>query len=208
MPETQQILLFLITSAILTITPGPDILYVVTRGIAQGRLAALASATGFSLGCIAHTAFAVLGLSAVVMSSAFAFTIIKFLGASYLIYIGWKTFSAKATSLNQGDMNILSKKSIFLQSVTANILNPKVALFFIAFLPQFVSKEIGSVSIQMTVFGLLFIINTFVIFSLCGLLAGFIGDYLRNSKRAESFLNKFAGIILICLGVSLAFYNR
>ena len=144
MPDIQQVLLFAVTSAILAVTPGPDILYVITRGMTQGRKPAMAAAAGFSLGNIAHTAFAVLGLSAIVMSSVTIFTAIKLLGAAYLIYIGWKTFTARGATLNGGDTKVLSPKSIFIQSITANILNPKVALFFIAFLPQFVRAENGS----------------------------------------------------------------
>ncbi|QAR33932.1 LysE family translocator [Geovibrio thiophilus] len=208
MPDIQQIFLFAAASAVLAITPGPDILYVVTRGMTQGRKAALSAAAGFSLGNIAHTTFAVLGLSAIVMSSVAIFTVIKLLGAAYLIYIGWKTFTAKGAALNGSDTKVLSPKSIFIQSITANMLNPKVALFFIAFLPQFVRAENGSAAAQMAVFGLIFILCTFAVFSFCGLLAGFIGDYLKRHESAGTLMNRIAGVILMTLGLSLALYKK
>lgn len=208
MPDIQQLVLFAAASAVLAVTPGPDILYVITRGMTQGKAAALSAAAGFSLGNIAHTSFAVFGLSAVIMSSAMAFTVIKLLGAAYLIYIGWKTFTAKSSSINGSGGKIISPKAIFFQSITANILNPKVAIFFLAFLPQFVKPEAGSAPLQMAVFGLVFIICTFIVFSACGLLAGYIGDYLKKNEKAESRLNKTAGLILMGLGLSLAFYKR
>jgi threonine/homoserine/homoserine lactone efflux protein len=208
MPDIQQILLFSAASVVLAVTPGPDILYVITRGMTQGRSAALSAAAGFSLGNIAHTAFAVLGLSAIVMSSVTIFTVIKLLGAAYLIYIGWKTFTAKGASLNGGDTKVLSPKSIFIQSITANMLNPKVALFFIAFLPQFVRAENGSAAGQMAVFGMLFIVCTFIVFGVCGILAGFIGDYLKKNEKAGTLMNRIAGVILMALGLSLALYKK
>jgi threonine/homoserine/homoserine lactone efflux protein len=204
MPDIQQILLFIAASIVLAVTPGPDILYVLTRGMTQGKLAALSAALGFSLGNIVHTAFAVFGLSAIIMSSPTAFTAIKLLGAAYLIYIGWKTFTSKGSSLSGGNSKILTPKAIFIQSITANILNPKVAIFFLAFLPQFVKPESGSAPSQMLVFGLLFIACTLVVFSFCGLMAGFIGDYLKKNEVAENRLNKTAGIILMGLGIALA----
>jgi threonine/homoserine/homoserine lactone efflux protein len=208
MPDIQQVLLFAVTSAILAVTPGPDILYVITRGMTQGRKSAMAAAAGFSLGNITHTVFAVIGLSAVVMSSATIFTAIKLLGATYLIYIGWKTFTAKSTSLDGKDAKILSPKAIFIQSITANVVNPKVALFFIAFLPQFVRAENGSAASQMAVFGLVFIVCTFIVFGICGILAGFIGDYLKRHEKAGTLMNRIAGAVLMGLGLSLALYKR
>jgi threonine/homoserine/homoserine lactone efflux protein len=208
MLDFQQLSIFVATSFLLAVTPGPDILYVLTRGMTQGRKAALSAAAGFSLGNIAHTAFAVAGLSAVLMSSAAAFAAIKYAGAAYLIYIGWKTLRSGAAHLENGNGKILSPKAIFIQSITANILNPKVALFFLAFFPQFIKPQNGSTALQMIMLGSVFITCTFIVFSLSGLLAGSMGDWLKKNEKAGALLNKAAGVILIALGLSLALHKR
>ena len=207
MLDSTQIILFCSTSLLLAITPGPDIIYVITRGITQGHKSGMAAAAGFSLGNIAHTTFAIVGLSAIIRSSALAFTAIKFAGAVYLIYIGWKTFTSKGGASAEKDTKILSPKAVFIQSITANILNPKVALFFIAFFPQFVKPQNGHPAIQMALLGLLFIICTFIVFSACALFSGQIGEKLKHSKGA-GYLNKAAGAVLMGLGVALAFSKR
>ncbi|MGE4268011.1 MAG: LysE family translocator [Deferribacterales bacterium] len=207
MLDSTQIILFCSTSLLLAITPGPDIIYVITRGITQGHKSGMAAAAGFSLGNIAHTTFAIVGLSAIIRSSALAFTAIKFAGAVYLIYIGWKTFTSKGGASAEKDTKILSPKAVFVQSITANILNPKVALFFIAFFPQFVKPQNGHPAIQMALLGLLFIICTFIVFSACALFSGQIGEKLKHSRGA-GYLNKAAGAVLMGLGVALAFSKR
>lgn len=207
MLDSTQIILFCSTSLLLAITPGPDIIYVITRGITQGHKSGMAAAAGFSLGNIAHTTFAIVGLSAIIRSSALAFTAIKIAGALYLIYIGWKTFTSKGGTSAEKDTKILSPKAVFIQSITANILNPKVALFFIAFFPQFVKPQNGHPAIQMALLGLLFIICTFIVFSACALFSGQIGEKLKNSRGA-GLLNKAAGAVLMGLGVALAFSKR
>ncbi len=207
MLDSTQIILFCSTSLLLAITPGPDIIYVITRGITQGHKSGMAAAAGFSLGNIAHTTFAIVGLSAIIRSSAMAFTAIKIAGALYLIYIGWKTFTSKGGTSAAKDTKILSPKAVFIQSITANVLNPKVALFFIAFFPQFVKPQNGHPAIQMSLLGLLFIMCTFVVFSACALFSGQIGEKLKNSRGA-GYLNKAAGAVLMGLGVALAFSKR
>jgi len=207
MLDSTQIILFCSTSLLLAITPGPDIIYVITRGITQGHKSGMAAAAGFSLGNIAHTTFAIVGLSAIIRSSALAFTAIKIAGALYLIYIGWKTFTSKGGTSAEKDTKILSPKAVFIQSITANVLNPKVALFFIAFFPQFVKPQNGHPAIQMALLGLLFIICTFIVFSACALFSGQIGEKLKNSRGA-GLLNKAAGAVLMGLGVALAFSKR
>jgi len=208
MLDTTQIILFATTSLLLAASPGPDVIYVITRGLTQGHRSAMAAAAGFSLGNIAHTAFAILGLSAIIRSSAIAFTAIKIAGALYLIYIGYKTFTSKSEVNAEKDDKVLSAKAVFIQSITANILNPKVAIFFIAFFPQFVKPENGHPSLQMAGLGLVFIICTFIVFSACALFSGQIGNRLKQSKAGAGYLNKAAGAVLMGLGVALAFSRR
>ena len=203
MLDLKTVTLFLTASFILAITPGPDILYVITRGMTQGKKAALAAATGFTLGNIVHTFFAVVGISAILRASAVAFTIVKLAGAVYLIYIGFKTFRAKG-NVSGDNSKILSAKAIFIQSVTANVLNPKVAIFFLAFFPQFVKPQNGNTSMQMIQLGILFMFSAFTVFSIVGIFSGTIGDKLKNNEKLNSKLHQIAGCVLIGLGILIA----
>lgn len=208
MLDLDQLILFATTAVLLAAVPGPDIIYVITRGLTQGRKAGMAAAAGFSLGNIAHTTFCIVGLSAIIMSSAIAFTAIKIAGAIYLIYIGIKTFRSASGAKAEKDNNILSAKAIFIQSITANILNPKVAIFFLALFPQFVRPQNGHPAIQMALLGLTFIACTFVVFSACALFSGQIGNRLKKNANSGKYLTKAAGAVLMGLGVALAFSKR
>lgn len=204
MIDPTQIGLFTAASLVLIFTPGPDIIYVMTRGMAQGRRAALAAAAGFSLDNFVHTFFAVIGLSALLAASATAFTLVKWAGAAYLIYLGIRMIrSASAADLSaQGPP--MSGWAVFRQSVLANVLNPKVAIFFLAFFPQFVDAARGAAHCQIMLLGTLFVALTFICFGSVGLCSGWIGVWLRKNYRMEQRMGKIAGCILIALGVSLA----
>jgi len=206
MLTAEQIALFASTAVLLAMAPGPDVIYVITRGLTQGRASAMAAAAGFSLGNIVHTAFAVIGVSAIIKASALAFTAIKIAGALYLIYIGIKIFRSGGAKTAR-DNKMMKAKTVFIQSVTANILNPKVAIFFIALFPQFIIPENGNPSLQMILLGLEFIICTFFVFSICALFSGQIGEFLKE-KSGGGILNKLAGLVLMGLGVALAFSRR
>ncbi|WP_147822151.1 LysE family translocator [Salidesulfovibrio onnuriiensis] len=202
--DTTQLIMFFSASLILAVTPGPDILYVLTRGITQGRKAALFAALGFNIGVIAHTLFAVVGLSAILRTSALAYQGVKYAGAAYLIYIGIQTWRSRRQTSVQGTADIASPRAIFRQTIIANILNPKVALFFLAFLPQFVRAENGSPEIQMIALGALFMLAGFSVFSLVALFSGIIGDKLRQNPHFEPRMKAVAGSVLVALGLSLA----
>lgn len=203
MLSLSQFTLFVVTSLALIFTPGPDIIYVMTRGMAQGRKAALAAAAGFALGNFAHTFFAVVGLSALLMASPVAFKAVKLAGAGYLIYLGARMFrSASALDLSaQGAA--MTGWGVFRQSILANILNPKVALFFLAFFPQFIRAENGHPQMQMALLGTVFVILVMLCFGSVGLFSGWLGQWLRKNARAEVWMGKIAGVILILLGLSL-----
>jgi threonine/homoserine/homoserine lactone efflux protein len=207
MPEVS---LFLIAAALLTIAPGPDNVYVLTRGITQGRLAGLAAAVGFAAGCLFHTALAAFGIAALIKSSPLTLTLVKLAGAAYLIYIGARILiaafrpSRKAQiAVNQTEP-LLSLTAIFKQSVIGNMLNPKVTLFFLSFLPQFLNPKAGNEAIQMAVLGALFMLQTVVIFGVIALASGFIGDKLRTNPRIALWLDRLAGITFIALGIRVA----
>jgi len=203
-----QLALFAVTSTVLIFTPGPDIIYVMTRGMAQGKRAALAAAAGFALGNFAHTFFAIVGLSALITSSATAFAVVKYAGALYLMYIGVKMLRSKAALVPEGRAGELECRVIFRQSILANIMNPKVALFFLAFFPQFVDAARGGVALQMLVLGTTFVILTLVCFGVVALLSGEIGRWLNRSAGAGNLVGQVAGGVLIALGLRLAWPER
>jgi threonine/homoserine/homoserine lactone efflux protein len=200
--------MFAVTSTLLILTPGPDIIYVMTRGMAQGRRAALAAAAGFALGNFAHTFFAIVGLSALITSSATAFACVKYAGASYLIYIGVKMLRSRGSIAAGGAAAALECRVIFRQSILANIMNPKVALFFLAFFPQFVNRSQGNVALQMFVLGSTFVVLTMMGFGLVALLSGEISRWLNRSAAAGTRVGQVAGCILVGLGLRLAWPDR
>lgn len=204
MVSLTQLALFAVASTLLIFTPGPDIIYVMTRGVAQGRKAALAAAAGFALGNFAHTFFAIVGLSALITSSAAAFACVKYAGAAYLMYIGYRMLKSRSSLLPQGAEGTLECRVIFRQSILANVMNPKVALFFLAFFPQFVETARGGVAIQMLILGSTFVLLTMLGFGAVALLSGEIGRFLNKSARAGNRIGQVAGCILIALGLRLA----
>ncbi len=205
MPEPAQLLVFVIASAILGVTPGPDIIYVITRGAAQGPRAGLAAAAGVSTGIIGHTMLCVAGLSALLAASAPAFTAIKLLGAVYLVYLGVRMWRARERPDLAGNGKRQSMAAIYRQSIVMNLLNPKVALFFLAFLPQFVSADAGPVAIQLGVLGAVFMIVSFAVMSAAGFAGGEIRKQLATSGRAARWLQCTAAGVLVALGIRLAF---
>ena len=200
--------LFFAASWMLIITPGPDMIYVITRGISQGRKAGMISAVGVTLGILVHTIFAAFGLAIILRTSALAFLAVKFAGAGYLTYLGVKTLKDKSNfnfSLDKPKVGIVK---IFVQGILSNVLNPKIALFFLAFLPQFVSPGHGSASIQMVYLGLTFALFGIIFLVLLGYFSGGIGLWLSNKQNFTEKIRWFAGSVLIALGFRLAFLER
>ena len=208
MIEPAKFILFVGVSWALIIAPGPDMIYVITRGVTQGRQAGMVSALGVICGILVHTIAAALGLTLIIQTSAFAFLLVKYLGAIYLITLGIKAWRDKSVfSLQTSTLNI-SFHRVFWQGVLSNVLNPKIAIFFLAFLPQFVDKASSQVTLQMITLGL-----TFALFGLCFLLtvgysSGTIGSWLTNRPRYTQLLQRFAGVMLIGLGVRLALVKQ
>jgi threonine/homoserine/homoserine lactone efflux protein len=199
---------FILTSAALAIAPGPDILYVLAKGISQGRRSALIAAAGFCSGLSIHTTASACGLSALLVASATAFTIAKLLGAGYLVYLGVRAiFSRGLISLPENHV-ALSGRKIFAQAFLMNVLNPKVALFFLAFLPQFVRTEQGSIPQQLILLGIGFGSVSFLIFALVGLFSAAIGRHVRSRPTITRLLDRIAGTAFILLGLRLASFSQ
>lgn len=192
--------LFLASSIALTVAPGPDNLQVVARGISQGRKAGLVSALGFTSGLLFHITVVTLGAAALLASHPLVFNAVKLVGALYLIYLGIKAIlGGGALTLAAGETVPLYK--VFYQSVIGNVLNPKVTLFFMMFLPQFVNADNGHVAMQMMTLGFAFMAQAVVIFSVFGLFEGFFGEKLRRWPAAGKWLDRGAGVIFIGLGL-------
>ena len=198
-------LLFLAASMAITVAPGPDNLQVLARGISQGRAAGLVAAIGFAAGISFHTTLAALGVAALLKSSPIAFEAVKLAGAAYLIWIGIKAIRSKGlSSAHERPSQPLAV--VFRQSVIGNLLNPKVTLFFIVFLPQFVNPHGGqSVMLQMLELGGVFMLQTVVVFSVFGVAAGMIGAYLKRRPKVGVWLDRLAGATFIGLGLRVAF---
>jgi threonine/homoserine/homoserine lactone efflux protein len=198
------LLLFLLAAMMLTLAPGPDNLYVLTRGVAQGRKAGLVAALGFASGLFFHTLLAVLGFAAVIKAYPAAYHIVQYAGAAYLVYLGIRTLRAAQGMSLQSGMEPVPLRRIYWQSVIANILNPKVTLFFIAFLPQFVNVQAGHVAWQMLSLAVIFILQALAIFSAIAFFSGMVGAYFRRQQRAALYLNRLAGCAFVGLGIRIA----
>jgi len=198
------IALFLAASALLAIAPGPDIVTVLARGISQGRRAGFAAALGFAAGCLFHTALAAVGVAALIRSSPVAFDVVRYAGAAYLVWIGIQAIRHREAFSMQAAGGGAGLATIFRQSVIGNALNPKVTLFFLSFLPQFVNESTGSVGVQMAILGVVFMAVTIVVFGAVALFSGWIGDRLRARPAIASRLNLFAGLAFIGLGIRVA----
>ena len=201
---TQNLIPFLIAAVALIVTPGPAVLYIVTRSVDQGRRAGLASVLGVEVGNLFHVLAAGLGLSAILLSSALAFDIVKYLGAAYLIYLGIRKWLSRDEEQSTEVSEQRSLRRVFSQAVIVAILNPKTALFFFAFLPQFVDTTRGSATVQMLLLGLMVVMIAIVSDSIYALLAGTMGGWLRGNRRYLRFQRYFTGTVYIGLGITAA----
>lgn len=204
MLDSSVLIPFAVASFILVIIPGPAVLFVIARSLEQGRLAGIVSVVGVSVGAYIHVIAAAIGLSAVLATSATAFSIIKYLGAAYLIYLGVTTLRQK--NERPTDITIERKPlgQIFRQGIVVNLLNPKAALFFLAFLPQFSDASRGSVPIQMLSLGLVFVAVALLSDGMYAMLAGQLGRWLKQTARFQQWQNYVSGVTYILLGITAA----
>lgn len=205
--------LFLVSCLMLNLAPGPDMVYILSRSIGYGRKVGFASATGVCTGALVHALAAALGLSAILATSATAFLVVKYVGAAYLVWLGAKALVSSSGSLGHigegtSQAKAPSVKGAFLQGALIDILNPKVALFFLAFLPQFISPSSNHVFSQTLVLGVIVVAIALVIEYLFVLAAAPLGAYLRNNKGLMTWLDRTFGAMLIALGAKLALTDR
>ncbi|MEM8539466.1 MAG: LysE family translocator [Pseudomonadota bacterium] len=188
--------------------PGPATLLTVARATTSGTKVGLATGAGITAGDIIHTLLAVVGISAIIATSAVLFSIVKFLGAGYLIYLGIKAIIEKAPTSLAGAKKAISAKDAFVQAILAEVLNPKTALFFLAFLPQFVHPENGSVVAQLLILGVIFAFIGFFSTIVFAVTAGGLGNFLRRNPAVLKWQGKVVGTIYCSLGLRLAFQER
>ena len=201
------LLAFLGASIALTIAPGPDNIFVMTQGIARGRKPAIVTALGMCSGVSVHTIAAAFGISAVFYSSAVAFTVVKSAGAAYLLYLAFRTLKERS-AIRLAAAEELPAAALFRRGFIMNVLNPKVAMFFLAFLPQFVSPAAGPVPLQMLVLGFVFMAQAVAIFCLIGYFAGSIGNFIQARPRIARYFDWLTAGVFASLGVRLALAER
>ncbi len=188
--------------------PGPATVLTVARATTSGTRVGLATGLGIAVGDVIHTALAVLGISAIILASAFLFSLIKYLGAAYLVYLGIRAMFEKAPAAVGKQAARLTPGDAFRQGILAEVLNPKTAMFFLAFLPQFVKPENGSVFLQLTTLGIIMValgLASTVIFALC---AGSVGGFLKRNPTVVKWQGKVVGSIYCALGLRLALQER
>lgn len=200
--------IFLVATLALNITPGPDMLYVIARGVGQGRQAGFVSALGIGGGTFVHTFAVALGLSTLLVSLPVLFDVVRYAGAAYLLYLGVRALVGKTASDGPKEMSRESLWRIFSQGVVTNVLNPKVALFFLAFLPQFVDQARGAIGWQIVFLGVLFNISGTLVNSIVGLLSGSVGDRLRRHGRFWRAQRYVTGAVFIGLAARIALWER
>jgi len=208
MPTIETVIVFMAAALALNVTPGPSILYVMSRSVGQGRTAGLVSALGLGTGSLIHAGAAALGLSVILAYSPLAYTVVKYLGAGYLVYLGVRILLVRDRQLSTAVLAHVSLTRVFWQGVVTELLNPKIVLFFMSFLPQFVDPARGSVAGQTLFLGLLFHVTGVPINMLVAVVGGAIASWLSQNPVFARVRNGLAGAVLIGLGVRLALSER
>jgi threonine/homoserine/homoserine lactone efflux protein len=202
--------LFVVSAILLNITPGADTIYILSRSVSQGKSAGIASVLGIGTGCLIHTVSATLGLSIVLSRSLIVYNAIKLIGALYLIYLGIGFFRdrSKIISYNSNDKNDVPFLKIYLQGILTNVSNPKVALFFISFIPQFIDTSHAFGPVPFLILGLTFFTTGTSWCFFLAIFSSLITKKLRNSGRASDIIQKISGSIIVFLGLKIAFDKK
>ena len=223
MPSVETLVAFFGVAVLLALTPGPDNIFVLVQSAQRGWRAGIAVVIGLCTGLVVHTAAVALGLAAVFAASAVAFTVLKFCGAAYLVWLAWHSLRARAAVVDVADaqpagedvaMPVRSAAAppsmarMVGRGIVMNLTNPKVLIFFLAFLPQFADPARGGVALQLMVLGVVFMLASFLVFGAIACFSGAFGVLLQRSARAQNLLNRFAGLVFLGLAVRLATIDR
>ena len=208
MLSTETIITFFTASILLGLAPGPDNVFVLTQSALHGRIAGIVVMLGLCTGLILHSMAVALGVAAIFQASAAAFSTLKFVGAAYLLYLAWKAFRAKATNVSLESAGRSDHSRLYRRGIIMNVTNPKVSVFFLAFLPQFSDPTRGPVTVQLMLLGGLFILATILVFGAVAILAGTLSQWFSRSDRVQIALNRMAGVVFIGLALKLAMTER
>jgi threonine/homoserine/homoserine lactone efflux protein len=201
-------LLFIVTSLVLIITPGQDMMLVMSRSIAQGCNAGVVTAAGVSTGLLGHSLLATLGLGAVLMASQLIFEIIKYVGAAYLVYLGINLLRQPKSEIAVRRLSAVPLRTLFLQGAISNLSNPKITIFYFAYLPQFIPRDAANPTAVLFGLGVAFAVLTFLVKGPVGYGAGVLSGWLRARPQILSRINRTSGLVLVALGIKLALARR
>ncbi|UTJ06547.1 LysE family translocator [Arcobacter roscoffensis] len=209
MIELTELYMFIIASFLLCLAPGPDNIYVLTQGMTKSKKAAIVTTLGLATGLIIHTSAAAFGISVIFQTSELAFDIVKFVGAAYLLYIAYQAFKHRNEKLDLSAQNSTKElKKLYFKGFIMNILNPKVSIFFLAFLPQFVNTQAGNVPMQMIILGAVFMALTIIVFSSIGIAGNLLSKRLLEKPNIVKYMNILTSFVLVGLGIKLALSQR
>jgi threonine/homoserine/homoserine lactone efflux protein len=203
-----QLLLFVVTSLVVIVTPGQDMILVMSRSIAQGSAAGIATAAGVSTGLLGHTLLAGFGLGSILLASETLFVVLKLVGAAYLVYLGVRLLLTKPTALELAGVGAAPLRRLWVQGALSNLSNPKIAIFYFAFLPQFVAPDTAHPTALLLMLGAAFSALTFLVKGPVGWFAGALSAWLRARPRVLVGMHRTSGAVLVALGVRLAFERR
>ena len=200
----ETIVAFVLASVVLSLVPGPDNIFVMTNSALKGWKAGFYITLGLCTGLIGHTILVAIGVSVIFQTSVLAFNGLKIVGACYLVYLGWLSLKSKELTIDSNDAESVNR-SYYITGIVMNLTNPKVALFFLVFLPQFINPINGSVTIQIFILGFLFILSALFVFSSIAFLGSFLEDYLKKSSSINKNINKLAALVYFALAINLFF---
>jgi threonine/homoserine/homoserine lactone efflux protein len=201
--DWQTLMMFALASTLLGFAPGPDNIFVLTQSMIFGRAAGFRVIFGLCTGLIFHTSLVAFGVAAIFQTSALAFNILKYIGAAYLLFLSYKAFRASTSNIEVKGAATLTSWQLYRRGIIMNTTNPKVSIFFLAFLPQFTNAMNGSLIVQIYILGFIFMVTTFFVFGSISMVAGYAGQWLNKSGKVERILNIIAGCVFAGLAVKL-----
>lgn len=208
MPDINTIIMFSSVSILLALAPGPDNIFVLTQSMLFGRKSGFIVTLGLATGLVFHTSIVAFGLSVIFRTSLFAFNMLKYIGAVYLLYLAWQTFRSEGRIKTGAVKDSIPPAHLYRRGIIMNVTNPKVSIFFMAFLTQFTKPSNGSITLQIFILGMIFMFFTLLVFGSISQVAGMIGSYISRSDKITNWLNRIAGTVFLGLALKLVFTER
>ncbi len=204
MMPIETVLTFFLASVLLALAPGPDNIFVLTQSALYGKISGFAVVLGLCTGLVVHTSLVAFGVAVIFQTTPIAFTGLKIIGTCYLLFLAWRAFHATPAAINTKPDGRIRLGALYRRGIIMNVTNPKVSIFFLAFLPGFTDPDRGSLSLQLILLGSLFILATILVIGSIALLAGTMGQWLQRSNKVQMIMNRIAGIIFVGLALKLA----